>query len=67
MLNPIPHSDFFATKSIRDMIEEIDRLPNKKERALAYLFSMQMMNACHKAVAEEILYTEVKEDLTTPA
>jgi len=64
MLNPIPHSDFFATKSIREMIEEIERLPNKKEKALAYLFSMQMMNACHRAVAEEILYTAVKQDLT---
>ncbi len=64
MLNPIPRSDFFATKSIREMLEEIDGLPNKKERALAYLFSMQMMNACHKAVAEEILYNQVFEGLT---
>lgn len=64
MLNPIPRSDFFATKSIRELVEEIDRLPTLKERGIAYLFAMQMMNACHKAVAEEILYTEVKEDLT---
>ena len=64
MLNPIPRSDFFATKSIRELVEEIDRLPSLKERGIAYLFAMQMMNACHKAVAEEILYTEVKEDLT---
>ena len=64
MLNPIPRSDFFATKSIRELVEEIDRLPSLKERGIAYLFAMQMMNACHKAVAEEILYTEVKKDLT---
>ena len=64
MLNPIPKSDFFATKSIRELIEEIDQLPNKKERALAYLFAMQMMNACHQSVADEIVYTEVKKDLT---
>ena len=64
MLNPIPKSDFFATKSIRELIEEIDRLPSLKERGIAYLFAMQMMNACHKAVAEEILYNEVKADLT---
>jgi hypothetical protein len=64
MLNPIPHSDFFATKSIRELIEEIDQLPNKRERALAYLFAMQMMNACHQSVADEIVYTEVKKDLT---
>ena len=64
MLNPIPKSDFFSTKSIRELIEEIDRLPTLKERAIAYLFAVQMMNACHKAVAEEILYNEVKADLT---
>ena len=64
MLNPIPKSDFFATKSIRELIEEIDRLPTLKERGIAYLFAVQMMNACHKAVAEEILYNEVKADLT---
>ena len=64
MLNPIPKSDFFATKSIRDLLTEIDSLPNKKERALAYLYAMQMMNACHLAVADELLYTQVKQDLT---
>ena len=52
MLNPIPKSDFFATKSIRELIEEIDRLPTLKERGIAYLFAMQMMNACHQAVAD---------------
>ena len=61
MLNPIPKSDFFATKSIRELIMEIDQLPNKKERGLAYLFAMQMMNACHQAVADEKLYTELTE------
>ena len=61
MLNPIPKSDFFATKSIRELILEIDQLPNKKERGLAYLFAMQMMNACHLAVADEVLYTELTE------
>ena len=61
MLNPIPKSDFFATKSIRELIEEIDRLPSLKERGIAYLFAMQMMNACHQAVADEKLYTELTE------
>ena len=61
MLNPIPRSDFFATKSIRELVEEIDRLPSLKERGIAYLFAMQMMNECHKAVAEEKLYTELTE------
>lgn len=61
MLNPVPKSDFFATKSIRDLILEIEEIPNKKERAIAYLFAMQMMNACHQAVADEKLYTELTE------
>ena len=61
MLNPIPKSDFFATKSIRELVLEIDQLPNKRERAIAYLFAMQMMNACHQAVADEKLYTELTE------
>ncbi len=64
MLNPVPKSDFFATKSIRDLILEIEEIPNKKERAIAYLYAMQMMNACHQAVAEEILYNQVFEGLT---
>jgi len=64
MLNPVPKSDFFATKSIRDLILEIEEIPNKKECAIAYLYAMQMMNACHKAVAEEILYNQVFEGLT---
>ncbi len=59
MLNPVPKSDFFATKSIRDLILEIEEIPNKKERAIAYLYAMQMMNACHRAVADETLYTEL--------
>ncbi len=59
MLNPVPKSDFFATKSIRDLILEIEEIPNKKERAIAFLFAMQMMNACHQAVADETLYTEL--------
>ena len=61
MLNPIPKSDFFATKSIRELVLEIEEIPNKKERAIAFLFAMQMMNACHQAVADEKLYTELTE------
>ena len=60
MLNPIPKSDFFATKSIRNLLTEIEELPNKKERAVAYLFAMQMLNSCNQAVADEIVYEEVK-------
>lgn len=61
MLNPIPKSDFFATKNIRNLVLEIEEISNKKERAIAYLFAMQMMNACHQAVADEKLYTELTE------
>ena len=59
MLNPIPQSDFFATKSIRNLILEIEEIPNKKERQIAYLYAMQMMNACHQAVADEKVYSEL--------
>ena len=61
MLNPIPKSDFFATKSIRELVLEIDQLSSLKERGIAYLYAMQMMNACHQAVALEKLYTELTE------
>jgi len=60
MRNPIPNVHFFATKSIRNLLTEIEEIPNKKERALAYLYAMQMMNACHMAVADELVYSEVK-------
>jgi hypothetical protein len=61
MLNPIPKSDFFVTESIREVFDRIESLSNKKERAQAYQIAMTMMNACHRAVAEEILYNEVKD------
>jgi hypothetical protein len=59
MLNPIPKSDFFVTESIRQVFERIESFSNKKEKAAAYQIAMTMMNACHQAVADEILYTEL--------
>jgi hypothetical protein len=59
MLNPIPKSDFFATDTIRNLLLRIEEMPNKKERAVAYLYAMQMLNACHQAVADEIVYSEL--------
>jgi hypothetical protein len=32
----------------------MDQLPNKASRSIAYLYAMQMMNACHEAVAKEM-------------
>ena len=61
MLNPIPKSDFFVTESIREVFERIESFSNKKEKAAAYQIAMTMMNACHKAVADEIVYTELTE------
>jgi hypothetical protein len=54
MINPIPISNFFATKTIGELILEMDQLPNKASRSIAYLYAMQMMNACHQAVAKEM-------------
>jgi hypothetical protein len=66
MLNPIPKSDFFATDTIRNLLLRIEEIPNKKERAVAYLYAMQMLNACHQAVADEIVYNELRiDELTT--
>ena len=59
MLNPIPKSDFFATDTIRNVLLRIEEMPNKKERAVAYLYAMQMLNACHQAVSDEIVYSEL--------
>jgi hypothetical protein len=54
MINPIPISNFFATKTLGELILEMDQLPNKASRSIAYLYVMQMMNACHEAVAKEM-------------
>ena len=62
MLNPIPKSDFFVTESIREVFQRIESFSNKKEKATAYQIAMTMMNACHRAVAEEIAYTELNHD-----
>jgi hypothetical protein len=67
MLNPIPKSDFFATDTIRNLLLRIEEIPNKKERAVAYIYAMQMLNACHQAVADEIVYNELRIDELTTA
>ena len=61
MQNPIPKSDFFVTESIREVFARIESFSNKKEKAAAYQIALTMMNACHKAVADEIVYNELTE------
>ena len=54
MNNPIPKSDLFVTESLKEVFERIERLSNKQERALAYQIAMTVLNACHRAVEQEI-------------
>ena len=61
MKNPIPKNNLFVTESIREVFERIESFSNKKEKAQAYQIAITMMNACHKAVEEEIVYSELTE------
>jgi hypothetical protein len=54
MKNPIPKLDFYATKGIRELCVEIDNIPNTAERQIAMLYALQMMNACNKAVEDQL-------------
>ena len=59
MLNPIPTVGLFVTPdSVNDLILTIEKIPNVNERQIAFLYAMQMMNACHKAVKDEINFKE---------
>ena len=59
MLNPIPTTGLFVTPdSVDDLILTIEKIPNFNERQIAFLYAMQMMNACHKAVKDEINFKE---------
>ena len=61
MKNPIPKNNLFVTESIREVFERIESFSNKREKAQAYQIAMTMLNACHKAVEEEILVSELTE------
>jgi hypothetical protein len=53
-LNPIPHSNLFATRTLEEVQADIECLP-AKERALVYSFVMATLNACHHAVEKQQL------------
>jgi hypothetical protein len=56
--NPIPKSDLFATMTLEEVQEWINKLPSK-DRATASLVLMFTLNACNKLVEDEILSKEV--------
>lgn len=64
MLNPIPsHPLFAAPDSIHELLDEIRSLPDGQERQTAMLFACLMMNACSKAVGQELERTGLTETL----
>lgn len=56
--NPIPHSGLFATGTLDEVQEYIERLP-KKDRAQAYLIMWLTLNSCHELVEKKILSREI--------
>ena len=57
--NPIPKAKLFASPTLEQIQEQIDRLPNAQERATASMVFMLTMNACHDLVENEILSKEL--------
>lgn len=53
MINPIPHSGFFATPTLEELDERIQGLP-AEDRAIAYSCVMMALNACHALVEQAI-------------
>lgn len=56
--NPIPRSNLFASPTLEQIQEQIERMPSK-EKATMYLVFQMTMNACNKLVEDEILSKEV--------
>lgn len=57
--NPIPKSGLFATPSLEVIAEQIERIPDNREKANAYLIFQMTLNACNKLVEDEILSKEI--------
>jgi hypothetical protein len=64
MQNPIPQCDLFVTESIEQVFARIESFSNKKEKAQAYQIAMLVLNACHKAVEEEL--SELVDTMVRP-
>ena len=56
--NPIPKSNLWATPTLEQIQEQIERMPSE-EKATMYLVFQMTMNACNKLVEDEILSKEV--------
>ena len=56
--NPIPRSNLFASPTLEQIQEQIERMPSK-EKATMYLVFQMTMNACNQLVEEKILSKEV--------
>jgi hypothetical protein len=56
--NPIPRSNLFASPTLEQIQEQIERMPSK-EKATMYLVFQMTMNACNQLVEENILSKEV--------
>lgn len=52
MQNPIPNSNLFATMTLSEVQEFINKLP-KKEQASASLVFMFTLNACNQLVEDQ--------------
>jgi hypothetical protein len=57
--NPIPHSSFFVTESIKEVFERIQKDYSGSERTVAIHSAMMILNACHQVVEDEILSKEI--------
>ena len=56
MINPIPRSGLFATKTLAEIQDYIEMMPTEA-RATAYLIMQFTLNACNQIVEDEMQQT----------
>ena len=56
--NPIPKTGLWASPTLAQLQEQIDKHPNEQERALMSTLFILTMNACHDLVEDKILNKE---------
>ena len=57
--NPIPKTGLWASPTLSQLQEQIDKHPNEQERALMSTLFVMTMNACHDLVEDKILSKEI--------
>jgi len=57
--NPIPKTGLWASPTLAQLQEQIDKHPNAQEKALMSTLFILTMNACHDLVEDKILSKEV--------